>query len=99
MRGRASLLMARRGFPCRRVQDPGVSPCAVELGSGAPPSPQARPQESWATLAPSQKAQYSCMPNEEGGIVDDLLIYCIEENKVYMIVVNASNIEKDWNWI
>jgi aminomethyltransferase len=45
------------------------------------------------------KAQYSCMPNEEGGIVDDLLVYCIEENKVYMIVVNASNIEKDWNWI
>ena len=45
------------------------------------------------------KAQYSCMPNEKGGIVDDLLVYCIEENKVYMIVVNASNIEKDWNWI
>jgi len=45
------------------------------------------------------KAQYSCMTNENGGIVDDLLIYCIEENKVYMIVVNASNIEKDWNWI
>jgi aminomethyltransferase len=45
------------------------------------------------------KAQYSCMPNDEGGIIDDLLIYCIEENKVYMIVVNASNIEKDWNWI
>ena len=45
------------------------------------------------------KAQYSCMPNKEGGIIDDLLIYCIEENKVYMIVVNASNIEKDWNWI
>lgn len=45
------------------------------------------------------KAQYSCMPNEEGGIVDDLLIYCIEENNAYMIVVNASNIEKDWNWI
>ena len=45
------------------------------------------------------KAQYSCMPNEEGGIVDDLLVYCIEENKVYMIVVNASNIEKDWNWM
>jgi aminomethyltransferase len=45
------------------------------------------------------KAQYSCMPNENGGIVDDLLIYCIEENKVYMIVVNASNIEKDWDWI
>src|SRR6266496_2774984 len=45
------------------------------------------------------KAQYSCLTNENGGIVDDLLVYCIEENKVYMIVVNASNIEKDWNWI
>lgn len=45
------------------------------------------------------QAQYSCLPNEQGGIVDDLLVYCIEENKVYMLVVNASNIEKDWNWI
>jgi aminomethyltransferase len=45
------------------------------------------------------KAQYSCLPNEIGGIVDDLLIYCIEENNVYMLVVNASNIGKDWNWI
>ncbi len=45
------------------------------------------------------KAQYSCLPNETGGIVDDLLVYCIEENKVYMLVVNASNIEKDWVWI
>lgn len=45
------------------------------------------------------KAQYSCLPNKEGGIVDDLLVYCIEENNVYMLVVNASNIEKDWNWI
>ena len=45
------------------------------------------------------KAQYSCLPNEEGGIVDDLIVYCIEENKVYMLVVNASNIEKDWKWI
>ncbi|HWC52097.1 MAG TPA: glycine cleavage system aminomethyltransferase GcvT [Chitinophagaceae bacterium] len=45
------------------------------------------------------KAQYSCFTNESGGIVDDLLVYCIEENKVYMLVVNASNIEKDWNWI
>jgi aminomethyltransferase len=44
-------------------------------------------------------AQYSCLPNENGGIVDDLLVYCIEQNKVYMLVVNASNIEKDWNWI
>jgi aminomethyltransferase len=45
------------------------------------------------------QAQYSCLPNDDGGIVDDLLVYCIEENKVYMLVVNASNIEKDWNWI
>jgi aminomethyltransferase len=45
------------------------------------------------------KAQYSCLPNNEGGIVDDLLVYCVDENKVYMLVVNASNIEKDWNWI
>ena len=45
------------------------------------------------------KAQYSCLPNAQGGIVDDLLVYCVEENKVYMLVVNASNIEKDWNLI
>ena len=45
------------------------------------------------------KAQYSCFTNENGGIVDDLIVYCIEENKVYMLVVNASNIEKDWNWV
>jgi aminomethyltransferase len=45
------------------------------------------------------QAQYSCLPNEDGGIVDDLLVYCIEQNKVYMLVVNASNIDKDWNWI
>ena len=45
------------------------------------------------------KAQYSCLPNENGGIVDDLIVYCIEENKVYMLVVNASNIQKDWDWI
>ncbi|WP_281979238.1 glycine cleavage system aminomethyltransferase GcvT [Tenacibaculum mesophilum] len=44
------------------------------------------------------KAQYSCMPNADGGIVDDLIIYMIAENE-YMLVVNASNIEKDWNWI
>lgn len=44
------------------------------------------------------KAQYSCMPNEEGGIVDDLIIYRIDAEK-YILVVNASNIEKDWNWI
>lgn len=45
------------------------------------------------------KAQYSCLPSVEGGIVDDLLVYCIEEAKVYMLVVNASNIDKDWEWI
>lgn len=45
------------------------------------------------------KAQYSCLPNEKGGIVDDLIIYCLQENEEYMLVVNASNIEKDWNWI
>ncbi len=44
-------------------------------------------------------AQYSCLPNKNGGIVDDLIVYCVEANKVYMLVVNASNIEKDWNWI
>lgn len=45
------------------------------------------------------QAQYSCLPNKEGGIVDDLIVYCLEKNKTYMLVVNASNIEKDWNWI
>ncbi len=44
------------------------------------------------------KVQYSCLPNEDGGIVDDLLVYRIND-KAYMLVVNASNIEKDWNWI
>lgn len=45
------------------------------------------------------QAQYSCLPNTTGGIVDDLIVYCIEPNKTYMLVVNASNIDKDWNWI
>ena len=50
-------------------------------------------------------AQYSCLPNHDGGIVDDLLVYrlpedkCSEGERAYMLVVNASNIEKDWNWI
>ena len=44
------------------------------------------------------KAQYSCIPNENGGIIDDLLVYKLGE-KEWMLVVNASNIEKDWNWI
>ncbi len=43
-------------------------------------------------------AQYSCMPNEKGGIIDDLICYRIKKN-TYLLVVNASNIEKDWNWI
>jgi aminomethyltransferase len=45
------------------------------------------------------KAQYSALTNETGGIVDDLIVYCLEENKAYMLVVNAANIEKDWSWI
>ncbi len=44
------------------------------------------------------QAQYSCLPNDKGGIVDDLLVYKIKDEE-YMLVVNASNIEKDWNWI
>jgi len=44
------------------------------------------------------KAQYSCLPNDDGGIVDDLIIYKVKE-ETYLLVVNASNIEKDWNWI
>lgn len=43
------------------------------------------------------KVQYSCFPNGKGGIVDDLLVYHYSENK-YLLVVNAANIEKDWNW-
>ena len=45
------------------------------------------------------KAQYSCLPNTQGGIIDDLLVYCLEENNVYMLVVNAGNINKDLQWI
>lgn len=44
------------------------------------------------------QAQYSCLPNDKGGIVDDLIVYRFSANK-YMLVVNASNIEKDWKWI
>jgi aminomethyltransferase len=44
------------------------------------------------------KVQYTCMPNNEGGIVDDLLVYRFSD-KHFMLVVNASNIDKDWNWI
>jgi aminomethyltransferase len=44
------------------------------------------------------KIQYAYLPNKEGGVVDDLLVYKIQDNE-YMLVVNAGNIEKDWNWI
>ncbi len=49
-----------------------------------------------AALTPG-KVQYTCFPNEDGGIVDDLLVYHYEPEK-YLLVVNASNIEKDWEW-
>ena len=51
-----------------------------------------------ASILSIGKAQYSCLPNDKGGIVDDLIIYRLEEN-AYLLVVNASNIEKDWQWI
>ncbi len=51
-----------------------------------------------ASVLTNGKAQYSCLPNNSGGIVDDLIVYRIDE-QTYMLVVNASNIEKDWNWI
>ncbi|WP_298223091.1 glycine cleavage system aminomethyltransferase GcvT [Flavobacterium sp.] len=44
------------------------------------------------------RAQYSCLPNKDGGIVDDLIVYRMKEDQ-YLLVVNASNIEKDWEWI
>ena len=44
------------------------------------------------------KAQYSCLPNNDGGIVDDLIIYKMKDEQ-YLLVVNASNIDKDWDWI
>lgn len=44
------------------------------------------------------KIQYSCFPNDKGGIVDDLLVYQFAQEK-YLLVVNAANIEKDWNWL
>ena len=44
------------------------------------------------------QAQYSCFPNGNGGIVDDIIIYYFQPEK-YLLVVNASNVEKDWNWL
>lgn len=51
-----------------------------------------------ASILTIGRAQYSCLPNGKGGIVDDLIIYRMKEEQ-YLLVVNASNIEKDWNWI
>ncbi|MDI1354143.1 MAG: glycine cleavage system aminomethyltransferase GcvT [bacterium] len=51
-----------------------------------------------ASVLTDGKAQYSCLPNASGGIVDDLIVYKIADAH-YMLVVNASNIDKDWNWI
>lgn len=51
-----------------------------------------------ASLLATGQAQYSCLPNKDGGIVDDLIVYKMSDNR-YLLVVNASNIDKDWNWI
>jgi aminomethyltransferase len=51
-----------------------------------------------ASVMTEGRAQYSCMPNGKGGIIDDLIIYKFNDEK-YLLVVNASNIDKDWNWI
>jgi aminomethyltransferase len=51
-----------------------------------------------ASVLTDGKAQYSCLPNNTGGIVDDLIVYKVDA-ETYMLVVNASNIDKDWNWI
>ena len=51
-----------------------------------------------ASKMENNQAQYSCLPNNDGGIVDDLIIYKKSDTE-YFLVVNASNVEKDWNWI
>jgi len=66
-------------------------------GEGALDLIQSVTSNDAAKLAIGQ-AQYSCLPNDQGGIVDDLLVYRLEDQR-YLLVVNASNIEKDWNWI
>jgi len=65
--------------------------------------PQALDLIQWVSSNDASKlvdgqAQYSCLPNDEGGIVDDLLVYKLKDEE-YMMVVNASNIKKDWDWI
>ena len=51
-----------------------------------------------ASVLTDGKAQYSCLPNDNGGIVDDLIVYRVDA-ETYLLVVNAGNIDKDWNWI
>jgi len=67
-------------------------------GEGALPLIQQISSNDASKLLKGQ-AQYSCLTNQNGGIVDDMLVYCVEPGKVYMLVVNASNIQKDWDWI
>ncbi len=66
-------------------------------GEGALPLLQYVTSNDVSKLTPG-KVQYSCLPNGKGGIVDDLLVYCISPID-YLLVVNSSNIEKDWDWI
>ena len=69
----------------------------IVKGKGAYELVQKVTSNDISTLTPG-KAQYSCLPNNAGGIVDDLIVYLLEEG-VYMLVVNASNMKKDWEWI
>ncbi len=66
-------------------------------GDGALEFLQKTTSNDVSKLSPG-KIQYSCMPNDQGGIVDDLLVYCLAENE-YLLVVNASNTEKDYAWL
>lgn len=73
------------------------------MGEFVVKGPKATDLIQWITSNDVRKlvdfqAQYSCMPNEQGGIVDDLIVYRWNEEEYYL-VVNAGNIEKDWNWI
>ena len=45
------------------------------------------------------EAQYSLLPNDQGGLVDDIIVYCLKPNEDYLVCVNASNAEKDWQWM
>lgn len=69
-----------------RISGPNALELLRLVGSNAP-----------SLLAPGQ-AQYSCFPNGKGGIIDDYVLYCMGPEQ-YMMVVNAANIDKDWNWV